>query len=163
MSASSPAAFPTCRHRGQSLSADTYMCVHPQVFMPDGVDLASCMRCAEVGKFCDREPVVVERQEFRTKDPSQRSRPWNLVKSLADFVADGCKTLSHEDYRARLLVCTHCDQRRDNTCNVCGCYLSLKARGRAFKCPLDKWPRIEVPPKPSKKAKKAAKDETPAP
>lgn len=138
------------------------MCLHPQVFMPDGVDLASCTKCAEVGKFCDREPEAAVRQEFRSKDPTKRSRPWNLVKSLADFVADGCKTLAHEDYRARLLICTHCDQRKDNTCNICGCFLSLKARGRAFKCPLDKWPKIEVPEKPKKQKKGAKVEAAPA-
>lgn len=142
MNEATATGFPTCRHRGEAVADGTFACNHPQVFMPGGVDLASCSTCAAVGRFCDKEPEVAEREVHRSKDANKRSRPWNLVKSLADFVADGCKTLTQEQYRERLVVCTHCDQRRDNTCNICGCYLSLKARGRAFKCPLDKWPKI---------------------
>jgi hypothetical protein len=67
---------------------------------------------------------------------------WNLVRSLADFVADGCKTVTADQYRQRLEICDACDQRRDNRCMKCGCRLSLKARGRAFKCPLEKWPSV---------------------
>ena len=72
--------------------------------------------------------------------PPLHRQAWNLARSLADFVADGCKTVSEEDYRMRLEICDRCDQRRGNRCLKCGCRLSLKARGRVFKCPLGKWP-----------------------
>ncbi len=72
--------------------------------------------------------------------PPLREQAWNLVRSLADFVADGCKTVSEDQYRQRLEICDGCDQRRGNRCRQCGCRLSLKARGRAFRCPLSKWP-----------------------
>ncbi len=61
---------------------------------------------------------------------------------LADFVCDGFRTASAEAYRQRLEICDGCDQRRGNRCMKCGCRLSLKARGRAFQCPLGKWPDI---------------------
>ena len=63
---------------------------------------------------------------------------------LADFVADGLKTVSKQEYEARLKICDACDQRRGNRCLVCGCRLSLKARGRAFQCPLGKWPAVDA-------------------
>ena len=74
--------------------------------------------------------------------PPLHRQAWNLARSLADFVADGLKTLSKEEYEARLKICDACDQRRGNRCLVCGCRLSLKARGRAFQCPLGKWPAV---------------------
>ena len=62
---------------------------------------------------------------------------------VADFVADGCTTVGEEQYRERLEICDSCPERRNNRCMKCGCRLSLKARGRAFKCPEDKWQRVE--------------------
>jgi hypothetical protein len=79
----------------------------------------------------------------RLRPPSLPRQAWNLARALADFVADGCHTVSEEQYRRRLEICDVCDQRRDNRCMKCGCRLSLKARGRAFRCPEDKWPPLE--------------------
>ena len=76
------------------------------------------------------------------RPPSLARQAWNLAQSLADFVADGCTTVSEEQYRQRLEICDACDQRRDNRCMQCGCRLSLKVRGRVFRCPLDKWPDV---------------------
>ena len=70
--------------------------------------------------------------------PSLARQAWNLARSLADFVADGCKTVTREQYQARLEVCDSCEHRRSNRCMKCGCRLSLKAQGRAFKCPEGK-------------------------
>ena len=64
---------------------------------------------------------------------------WNLARSLADFVADGCKTVDDGEYRRRLEVCDPCEHRRNTRCVKCGCNLALKAKGRAFKCPEGKW------------------------
>ena len=72
--------------------------------------------------------------------PSLRRQVWNLAASLAAFVADGLRTVDKEEYRQRLEICDRCNRRRGNRCLKCGCRFSLKARGRAFKCPLGKWP-----------------------
>jgi len=76
------------------------------------------------------------------KPPGLGRQVWNLAASLASFMADGCKTLTKPEYETRLKICDACDQRRGNQCLQCGCRLSLKARGRAFQCPLNKWPRV---------------------
>jgi len=132
--------MPVCGNAGAGLSGGGFRCGNPQVWRPGGADAASCRVCSDAGIFCNREPIAFAKRVTRTRDPEMRSRPWNFLKSMADFLADGCQTLSPEDYRARLMVCTHCAERTDNTCAICGCYLALKARGRAFKCPLGKWP-----------------------
>jgi hypothetical protein len=89
-----------------------------------------------------QEPSTAGVDEASQKPPPLVRQAWNLARSLADFVADGCKTVSEEQYRGRLEICDVCDRRRGNRCLQCGCRLSLKARGRAFKCPLDKWPPV---------------------
>lgn len=135
---------PPCRHRGESpVSPGRFACKHPQVYNPDGVSEADCAACRAAGVFFDSPPLTHAPIVKRTVDKTMWSRPWNLAKALKDFVADGCKTLSVEDYQRRLEICAACPHRERNTCGICGCRLSLKARGRAFQCPLDKWPRIE--------------------
>jgi len=71
--------------------------------------------------------------------PAWKYQAWNLAEALAAFAADGLKTVSARDYRTRLETCDGCGRRRGNRCLECGCYLSIKARGRAFRCPLSKW------------------------
>lgn len=92
-------------------------------------------------------PEQDQPQNTERRRPPLKRQLWNLAESLAAFVADGLKTVSKEQYEARLKICDACDQRRDNRCLKCGCNLSLKARGRAMKCPLDKWPEGESTPK----------------
>ena len=74
--------------------------------------------------------------------PSLARQAWNLAESLASFVADGCHLVTAEQYRQRLEICDVCEARRENRCMVCGCRLSLKSRGRAFQCPLNRWPKV---------------------
>lgn len=71
--------------------------------------------------------------------PAGITQAWNLLGAFKDFVADGLRTVSKEEYEARLRICQTCDQRRGNRCLKCGCHLTVKAKGRAFKCPLKKW------------------------
>lgn len=73
--------------------------------------------------------------------PGLSHQMWNLGNALKDFVADGLKTVSAEEYQARLQVCESCEYRVEDRCAQCGCYLTLKARGRAFECPDGRWER----------------------
>jgi hypothetical protein len=61
---------------------------------------------------------------------------------MKDFLADGMKLISAEQLEERLGICRSCDQYQENWCRQCGCQLALKARGRAFRCPLNKWPEV---------------------
>ena len=81
-----------------------------------------------------------QQHDAMPKFPSLPKQVWNLAKSLAAFVSDGCKTLPRGDYEARLKICDQCGFREGGRCIKCGCNLALKARGRAFACPESKWP-----------------------
>jgi hypothetical protein len=54
-------------------------------------------------------------------------------------VGDGCALVDDAEYRRRLQVCHACDRRRGRRCTECGCWIGVKARGRAFICPLGRW------------------------
>jgi len=87
--------------------------------------------------------LAPEKQDTAQAPPIAR-QAWNLATSLKNFVMDGFKTVTTEQYEERLTICDNCpdEQRIDNRCMACGCNLSLKARGRAFDCPRDYWPKI---------------------
>ena len=65
----------------------------------------------------------------------------NLFREAVAFVGDGCAMVDDAQYRQRLEVCRTCDHRVGKRCTACGCWIGLKARGRAFTCPLDRWPK----------------------
>lgn len=65
-----------------------------------------------------------------------------MAAALAAFVADGLQTVTAAEYAERLRICDSCPERRESRCLRCGCLLALKAHGRAFQCPLSKWPEV---------------------
>lgn len=71
------------------------------------------------------------------------SMAWDLTKSIAAFVADGFKTVNEEEYKRRLSVCDVCEHRKGQRCSVCGCFVALKAKGRAWDCPDGRWEQEE--------------------
>jgi hypothetical protein len=71
--------------------------------------------------------------------PPLGTQALGLLRAVADFVADGCTTVSGEQYRQRLESCAVCTHRRGSRCSVCGCLVRWKARGRALHCPIDRW------------------------
>ena len=146
------ADLPKCDCRVQTDEQGIYLCRHPQVHARANlVDRAVCATCRLSASPCPNprpfEPV--EAVDLR-KPPPMYVRAWNLTKALAAFVADGLRTVGNEDYAERLGICDNCPERRDNYCLKCGCYLAWKAMGRAFQCPLKKWPepRTDEGPRP---------------
>lgn len=67
-------------------------------------------------------------------------RTWNFALAVARFVADGCRTVTREQYRRRLAICQPCDARKAGRCTRCDCWIQLKARLRSEDCPRGRWP-----------------------
>lgn len=42
-------------------------------------------------------------------------------------------------YEKRLDICGNCDKLLGSTCNVCGCYVQIRAAAKAAACPKKKW------------------------
>ena len=144
--------LPTCDFRIATEREGTYFCRHRRVHSVGNlVEADVCCTCIWHGTEC-HDPRIVPDDPLNQPEaervvphefPPMRQRVWNLARSLTDFVMDGLKTVTAEQYEDRLKICDGCDRRREDYCVECGCSLSLKARGRAFQCPLQKWPEFD--------------------
>ena len=131
------ATLPECPHRADSSTSTLYICSHSHVRAANGlVTVEICQRC----NVRELPSESVQRTGRAGQRPRLLRQAWNVTQAMAAFVADGCRTLDEDAYRQRLEVCEGCGQRQGNQCVSCGCRLTLKARGRAFQCPLGKWP-----------------------
>ena len=108
-----------------------------------------CRRCRRklVSEQDDPARIITQCRitDTRLRPAGLLRQAWNVSAAVVAFVADGLKTVSAHQYRQRLDICDCCPQRQGNRCAQCGCWLSLKARGRAFQCPLEKWPPVADP------------------
>lgn len=144
-------ALPPCDYRVDTAVVHRYFCQHPLVIAPNSVVPATVCRLCRSREIPrdDRRPVTHVSEELPPPMPSWTEKAWNLSQALTDFVADGLKLVSREDYERRLRICDSCDQRVGDNCQRCGCQLKLKARGRAFQCPLGHWPKREPETQPA--------------
>ncbi len=84
-------------------------------------------------------PLVPKPEGGTPAFPPLRTQAAGLFDSLAAFVGDGFALVDDAEYRRRLTVSHACDRRVGRRCAECGCWIGVKARGRAFRCPLDRW------------------------
>lgn len=132
--------LPPCDYRVELEDPHSFGCRHQRVIAPRHRVTASVCRSCNLRTSVCEEPRSIAEVKNPDKAPSLPQRSWNLTKAVAAFVGDGFQTLSEEDYQIRLQICDVCNRRKEDYCLECGCKLSLKAKGRAFKCPLGKWP-----------------------
>ncbi len=84
-------------------------------------------------------PPTSMRVTNRPALPHLTTQAADLFHSVVAFVGDGCALVDDAEYRRRLSVCHACDRRTGRRCVECGCWIGVKARGRAFECPLGRW------------------------
>ena len=134
--------LPECDYREQTDRRGGYYCLHIRVHAPQNlVTISVCRSCRMCAIPC-ANPRPCPGDAVAPQPPSLARQAWNLMTSVGAFIADGLQTVDWDEYERRLTICDGCDERRGNRCLKCGCRLSLKARGRAFRCPLDKWPEV---------------------
>lgn len=117
-----------CRHSQQLMRAPTHV-----------VTAVDCQSCAVREQPCP-DPRPVPSAEELARLPRITKQVWDLARSLVWYAADGFRNVSREEYAQRIEICTDCSRRVGARCLECGCGLVFKARGRAFQCPLGKWP-----------------------
>lgn len=137
-----------CSYRVDLQTRNRFFCRHLHVRSRNNIVTAQfCGDCTKRTTPCDTPRTVPpDPDSLVSKEPTFFQMAWNITSSLAAFVTDGAKLVDKEMYAARLEVCDACDQRSGNRCGSCGCMLSLKAAGRAFECPLNKWPESAKTP-----------------
>jgi len=71
-------------------------------------------------------------QEYKKKLGT--TRPW-------DVFDPNTPKATEEEAKRRFLICEECPEliRLTQQCKKCGCFMKLKTKLEAAKCPLDKW------------------------
>jgi hypothetical protein len=84
--------------------------------------------------------------------PNTVTMAWNYARALTTHILTGRKVVGLDVVRDRLDICGLCDQRTDNRCAACGCYLDQGPNGEEGKavyaeseCPLGKWHAVPDP------------------
>lgn len=129
-----------CEFRRLTPNVNVYFCAHTNVISRNcQVTKAICRSCTTWQLPCvtPRLPTDCGHGDGA---PSLIQMAWNLIDSIAEFVADGATMVDKDEYSQRLTICDSCEFRKGNRCRRCGCNLKLKAAGRAFQCPEGKWP-----------------------
>lgn len=79
----------------------------------------------------------------RIRRPPLTEQAKNIGLSVANVLATAIKTgkikATKETIEHRVKICKACRHLAGARCNVCGCFVSLKAGLKAEKCPIKKW------------------------
>lgn len=63
-----------------------------------------------------------------------------LINTIRVYRQQGAVLASESRQVARMDSCSNCEKLSEKgICNVCACYMNLKVRLEAAKCPLGKW------------------------
>lgn len=139
--------LPNCEFRKSTEVDHHFVCLHNRVRVAGGrVTSEVCRTCSartlpSITQLSSTANSFGQSAKRRSPNPTQRA--WNLAASVKDFISDGCRTVLKEQFEERLKICDGCEFRNANSCTKCGCRLNLKARGRAFRCPVDRWPKLD--------------------
>lgn len=98
--------------------------------------------------------IVSEEKEARTEQsieptasfankqeamPSYGSMFKELTDSIHHIVRSGIAVCSVEKHEERYAICSACEFLHAGRCSKCGCFMKLKAKFEAMKCPEQKW------------------------
>lgn len=76
-------------------------------------------------------------REMIASDASKQAE-LEMLKKYRDAIKQSDR-VSEEEYENRLSVCRECEKLLSGTCGACGCYVELRAVGKASHCPKKKW------------------------
>jgi hypothetical protein len=62
-----------------------------------------------------------------------------VANVMAAAARDGKVTAERSVVEKRLSVCRQCPHLKGTRCDVCGCFMNIKAGLNGSKCPLKKW------------------------
>ena len=75
---------------------------------------------------------------------SLKTSLFNLTETVANAIKvykqQGAILAEDSKQAARINICVNCDKFNDfGRCNMCGCFMNLKVRLEASKCPANRW------------------------
>lgn len=82
-----------------------------------------------------------------------------FTSEMAHYVKNGMPNCTAQQYQERLEACNVCPHKKESTCGLCGCVITLKAKMATSGCPDNpsRWPVIENAETLRKEARKNAK------
>lgn len=89
------------------------------------------------------------RAKYQPDLPPLTTQGLEALKAIADEAASkllGEKSISYEQYQARLDICKGCPEiTAEKRCTLCGCFMEVKARFRTRNCPANppRWPALQ--------------------
>jgi len=63
---------------------------------------------------------------------------WKMISRYKEAIKKSDR-VSDKEYERRLAICKKCELLNAGTCGACGCYVELRAAGKAGRCPYKKW------------------------
>ena len=77
--------------------------------------------------------------ETSFSDPTYSEMFYGFRDSLKSIAASGIRLCDKERHLQRYRICQDCERFLEGRCRVCGCFMKLKTRFSAMRCPLGKW------------------------
>lgn len=71
--------------------------------------------------------------------PSLSDMAIGLGESLASIAKSGVAVASKEEHNRRYQICAECVNFTNGRCSICGCFMKIKAKFAAMRCPADFW------------------------
>lgn len=113
-----------------------------------GLNLHKCRACGfEINVEQDPSQIYMRCTSDAPREfPLLVEQAKNFIKDAVSYVQSGFENVTQEEYNERMRICAgdektiKCEFFQDNRCLKCGCACNFKAWGRAFKCPMNKWP-----------------------
>ena len=76
--------------------------------------------------------------------PSRSQMASNFAKNVAAITRSGVSLCSEEEHDKRFSLCKSCEYLSEKErCMKCGCFMKIKTKFAAMKCPIGKWDRIK--------------------
>ena len=131
----------SCDFRVALEDSDKFFCRHTRVHSQRNVVASTiCSQCSFRTTRCEFPRSVPDSSTFQPEiQAALPQQLWSVAVAVGEFISDGLRLTNKETYEARLAICDRCEFRSGNRCTECGCFLTVKATARAFKCPLGKW------------------------
>lgn len=93
----------------------------------------------------DKSANLIKKRPSKDDLPSLREMAFGLTDALkqniTNVVVNGVLLASQEEMEKRFNLCVACEYLipEQSRCIKCGCYMNMKTRLQASKCPINKW------------------------
>lgn len=111
----------------------------------------SCEKCSynlDKGGFCSmaaKEIPLIKECPMGYWKLGLVEKSLNLFRSVVNHVANGLEKTPDNIKEIRLEICRGCNRYNKDleSCEECGCFVSIKTGWASEECPLKKWMRVE--------------------